>query len=179
MRAFEKFISQATMFFGGMVLCLMVLQIMIDVVMRSFFGAGFPATVELVSKYYMVTVSFLPVAFTEVKRRHIEATIFSDILPQSMKSPILFGGFIISTVVFGALTFGTGREAFRQTSQGAYVEAGAMDFYTWPSYWILPISFGLMTILLAARVISVLSGTFHDGPHDPLEEIDSHANGDT
>lgn len=179
MHAFERFISRATVFFGGTVLCLMVIQIMIDVFMRTFLGAGFPATVELVSKYYMVAVSFLPVAFTEVKRRHVEATIFSDLLPEKLKSPIFFGGFIISAIVFAALTFGTGREAYRQTLQGAYVEAGALEFSTWPSYWILPISFGLMTIMLVLRAISILNGTFKDEPHDPLEEINSHTHGET
>ena len=56
-----------------------------------------------------------------------------------------------------------------------HVEAGTLDFYTWPSYWILPVAFGLMTVLLGMRVVAVARGSFIDKPHDPAEEIDSHA----
>ncbi|MCB1384141.1 MAG: TRAP transporter small permease [Notoacmeibacter sp.] len=154
---------------------LMVVQIMLDVFMRQLAGTAFPATAELVAKYYMVAVSFLPVAYTEVKRRQVEATLFTDMMPQKARMPVLFFGFLLSFGIYGLLTYGTAREAMRQTSQGAYVEAGTLDFYTWPSYWILPVAFGLMTVLLGMRVVAVARGSFIDKPHDPAEEIDSHA----
>lgn len=174
MRRFETWISHATVWIGGAVLVLMVMQVMIDVFLRQLVGVGFPATAELVAKYHMVAVSFLPVAYTEVKRRQVEATLFTDMLSPRAKTPVIFGGFVISFAIYGLLTYGTAAEAMRQTRQGAYVEAGAFDFVTWPSYWILPASFGLMTVLLAMRLVSMLRGTFVDAPHDPLEELDSH-----
>ena len=33
----------------------------------------------------------------------------------------------------------------------------------------------LMTVLLGMRVVAVARGSFVDKPHDPAEEIDSHA----
>lgn len=175
MRMFETWITRATIWIGGTVLVLMVVQIMLDVFMRQLAGVAFPATAELVAKYYMVAVSFLPVAYTEVKRRQVEATLFTDMMPGRLRMPVLFFGFVLSFGIYALLTYGTASEAIRQTRQGAYVEAGTMDFYTWPSYWILPISFGLMTILLALRLVSMARGQFVDKPHDPVEEIDSHA----
>ncbi|MCC0032718.1 MAG: TRAP transporter small permease [Brucellaceae bacterium] len=175
MRAFETWITRATIWIGGTTLVLMVVQIMLDVFMRQLAGTAFPATAELVAKYYMVAVSFLPVAYTEVKRRQVEATLFTDMMPQKARMPVLFFGFLLSFGIYGLLTYGTAREAMRQTSQGAYVEAGTLDFYTWPSYWILPVAFGLMTVLLGMRVVAVARGSFIDKPHDPAEEIDSHA----
>jgi hypothetical protein len=65
-------------------------------------------------------------------------------------------------------------EAVSQTSRGSYVEAGIMRFATWPSYWILPVSFGLMTVMMTLRVAQVLGGRFNDTPHDPLEELTSN-----
>ena len=175
MRALETFISKITIIVGGAILCLMMMQIMMDVFMRQFAGAGFPATAELVSKYYMIAVSFLPVAYTELKRRQVEATIVSDMLPAGVKPLLLFGGFVLSLVIYCLMTWGTGLEAMRQTSQGAYVETGIINFYTWPSYWILPVSFGLMAVVMLMRIVAMLNGTFSDQPHNPLEELDSHS----
>ncbi|NAZ17983.1 TRAP transporter small permease subunit, partial [Glutamicibacter soli] len=78
LKPIETAIARFSMVMGGLVLIAMMLQVVIDVLMRSFLGAGFPATADLVGKYYMVAVSLLPLALTELKRRHIEATIFTQ-----------------------------------------------------------------------------------------------------
>ena len=174
MDSLETWIRRVTVVVGSAVLCLMMLQVVVDVFLRTFAGAGFPATPDLVSKYYMVAVSFLPLALTEVKRRHIEATIFTEKLTGRARDAVLLTGFLIGTAVFALLTWGTALEAVSQTSRGSYVEAGVMRFATWPSYWILPFSFGLMTVMMALRVAQVLGGRFNDAPHDPLEEISSN-----
>jgi TRAP-type C4-dicarboxylate transport system permease small subunit len=154
MNTLEKLIARLTLGIGSVLLVLMVVQIVIDVLMRSTMGAGFPATSELVSKYYMVAVSFLPIAYAELRRRHIEASIFTDYLGPRGKLVVLLFGYVLSLLVYTALTWGTAVEALLNTEKGAYVETGTAIFYTWPSYWILPFSFALMSIVLLMRVIS-------------------------
>ena len=171
----EKFIYRLTVGVGVTVLCLMMVQIVIDVFMRSWLGSGFPATAELVSRYYMVLVSFLPIAYVEVRRRHVEATIFTDHLPAPIRRFLFLISFILGLFVYLLLTWGTMQEALNNTAQKSYVEAGSMDFLTWPSYWILPISFGLMSLVLCLRIISILRGEFDDRHHDPSEIIDSES----
>ncbi|MXN64391.1 TRAP transporter small permease subunit [Stappia sp. GBMRC 2046] len=175
MRSLETWISRISMVLASLVLLAMMLQVVVDVFMRSFLGAGFPATADLVGRYYMVAISFVPLAMTEIGRRHIEATIFTDGLRGTARQAVALAGFCIGLVVFGFLTWGSAVEALSQTGRGAYVEAGTMHFLTWPSYWILPVSFALMELVLAIRVIEVLTGRFELSLHDPLEEIDSHA----
>jgi Tripartite ATP-independent periplasmic transporters, DctQ component. len=80
MKFIEHAIERLTIIFGSAVLVMMVLQIVVDVSMRTFADKGLTATSELVSHYYMVMVSFLPVAYSELRRRHVEATIFTDYL---------------------------------------------------------------------------------------------------
>lgn len=178
MHGFERLVSAATMVLGGIILAVMMLQIVVDVVMRTVLGAGFPATPDLVGKYYMVALAVLPIAFTEVKRRHIEATIFTDQLPSRARNWFGVPGFFLSTVVFGLMTHAGTIEALRETKKGAYIEAGLMNVLTWPSYWLLPIAFALMTVLCAFRLWAMLIGGFVVHSHDPLEEIDSHIEGD-
>lgn len=164
MQRISQSIAFATKWIGSAILVLMALQIVIDVFTRNVLGAGFPATSELVSRYYMLAVSFLPVAYAELQRRHVEASVFTDLLPRPLHGPVYGFGFALSLLVYGLLAWGTGREALSQTRRGAYVEAGAMDFPTWPGYWILPICFALMALVLGLRMIQLLQGKFADAP---------------
>lgn len=174
MRSVEKWIGRVTVLLGSTVLCLMMLQVVFDVFLRSLAGAGVPATPDLVSKYYMVAVSFLPLAITEVKRRHIEATIFTEALGGRAKQGVFLLGFLLGCVVYALLFYGATAEAISQTSRGTYVEAGVVRFLTWPSYWILPVSFGLMLAMMLMRSLQVIAGRFTEAPHDPLEELSSN-----
>ena len=85
----------------------------------------------------------------------------------------LSGTVSVSAVVFAILTWGSTAEAIKQTARGAYVEAGTMRVPTWPSYWILPFSFGRALIVIAIRMLEVLTGTFDDGKHDVMEQLES------
>lgn len=178
MNRLERVIATFTTWAGSAVLLLMALQIVVDVFMRNVVGAGFPATADLVSKYYMIAVSFLPVAFSEIRRRHVEASIFTDMMPRGTHPPLYALGFILSLAAYGILAWGTAREAMVQTSRGAYVEAGTILFPTWPGYWILPVCFVLMGLVLAMRLIQVLTGRFQDvateaaAVADPLKQTD-------
>ncbi len=164
----DRFIAATTKWVGSAILILMALQIVIDVAMRNLLGAGFPATAELVSKYYMLAVSFLPIAYAELQRRHVEASIFTDMMPKWTRVPIYGLGFVLSLFVYSVLAYGTFREALRQTSRGSYVEAGTMDFYTWPGTWILPVCFGLMLVVSLMRLIEIATGRFKDVHADTM-----------
>ncbi|TCK04322.1 TRAP transporter small permease [Marinobacterium mangrovicola] len=169
MKSIERWVSKITLVLGTVVLMLMVAQIVIDVVMRAVAGSGFPATSELVSKYYMVAVSFMPIAYAEVHRRHVEATVFTDLLSARKKQAVTLLGFIISVCVYGILTWGSLGEALEQTEKRAYVESGVDIFYTWPSYWILPVFLGLMWFVCVIRVVTLASHVFR-GKLQDLDE---------
>ena len=174
MKALEIWISRISIALMSLVLLAMMLQVVVDVVMRAILGAGFPATPELVGRYYMVAISVVPLAMTELHRRHIEATIFTDALKGRARQAVTFFGFAVGLAVFILLTWGTTQEALRQTARQAYVEVGTASFPTWPSFWIPPFAFGLMVLVLGMRITELATGRFHDGSHDPLEELDAH-----
>jgi len=173
LKPIETAIARISMVLGGVVLILMMLQVVIDVFMRAFLGAGFPATSDLVSKYYMVAVSVFPLALTELKRRHIEATIFTQNLSGLPLRMVELLGFVVFGAVLAILLDGSAAEAVRQMQRGAYVEAGTIRFMTWPSYWILPVSFALALAVVVIRIIEVLTGRFDDHEHDIIEQVEA------
>ncbi len=171
MDALERFVAWVSAFVGGVILMAMMLQITIDVFMRNLVGAGFPATADMVSRYYMVAISFLPLAMTQVADRHIEATIFTDKLRGGARRAVLMLGTALGLAAFGLLAWGTAAEAMKQTTRRAYVEAGTIHFPTWPSYWILPLAAVLMLAVLCIRFVRLVRGEPVEGSHDPLEEV--------
>lgn len=173
MKALERWISRISLLFASLVVLAMMLQVVVDVAMRKALGAGFPATADIVGRYYMVAVSFVPLAATEVGRRHIAATIFTDQLRGPARKAVQGFALLLSLGVFGLLFWGTLEEALKQTARAAYIEAGTINLPTWPSYWTLPLSFVLMEIVLLMRLAEFFQGTYRDDPHDPLEEVDS------
>ena len=161
MPSFELILRRMTMGIGILTLGVMPAIIVADVVMRNLFDGGFPATIEIVSRYLILVISFLPIAYAEMKRRHIEASILTDRLPSSSQPFINLLGFALSLLVYAALTWGTILEAYHQTEIKAYIEAGTAIFYVWPGYWILPICYGLMVLVLAMRIVQVVTGRFN------------------
>ena len=174
MKAVERWISRLCALLASLVVLAMMLQVVIDVAMRKILGAGFPATGDIVGRYYMVAVSFLPLAMTEIGQRHIAATIFTDRLSGRARQAVQALALGLGLAVFGLLTWGSGIEALSQTGRGAYIEAGMVRLATWPSYWIPVVSFLLMTAVLVLRVAELVQGTYRDDAHDPLSEVDSH-----
>lgn len=160
-------IGRLTILFGGALLILMMLQIGADVVLRALGTRPVTGTVEIVTNYYMVGVSFLPVAFAELHRRHIEATVFTDMLPVWSQSALKYVAAAFSLLVYGVLTWQTAIEAMKQTARGAFVESGDDLIVIWPAYWILPVSFVVMCTVLLMRVFSRdFESTLGDVPVD-------------
>lgn len=153
-RAIEHNIERLTLIVGGGLLIGMMLLVTSDVLLRSVVGVGLPATSEIVARYQMVAVSFLPIALAEIGRQHVKATVFVDRLPSRVQALAVYVGRIVSLAIYGVLTFATGRQAASKFDSRAYVEVGQIDFLTWPSYWIAPISFFIMSCILALRLLS-------------------------
>jgi len=173
MQAVERWISRISVVFASLILLAMMLQVVADVAMRKILGTGFPATADIVGRYYMVAVSFLPLAMTEIGQRHIAATIFTDYLTGAARKAVQMLGLGLGLGVFGLLAWGSGAEALRQTAHGAYVEAGLINVPTWPSYWIPVVSFLLMEAAMVLRVVELVQGRYSDAAHDPLSEVDA------
>ena len=162
MKQFSAFISALSLAIGAVFLVSMALLIVVDVALRNLLGVGFPATAELVSRYAMVLVTFLPIAYAELQRRHIEVTAVSGYLPRRMQRVLFVASIAISIPAYVLLAYGNGLEAVRNTASGAFVYAGEVPLITWPSLWILPISYAVMALALCVHLVAALRGTLVD-----------------
>jgi hypothetical protein len=80
-------VTNATALIAGVMVCLMMVQVSIDVVARYIFSAPLPATIVFVSHYYMLFVVFLPLAVPARIDRHISVEIVTERFPAVVQRP--------------------------------------------------------------------------------------------
>ena len=147
-----RMIGRLTVVIAAVAILLMMLHVSADVLFRVVASKSLPGTAEIVSHYYMVALSFLPIAYAELKDRHIEATVLTDLMPASAQATLKILGMLFSLGIYGLMTYVSGREAIKKTAINAVVESGTHKLLVWPSYWILPVSFALMCLALLLRI---------------------------
>ena len=136
---------------GAVGVIAMLVHITLYVILRNFASAPIPATVEIVSYYYMVAIAFLPLAWAERRGDMISVEIFSHFLVGRIGR---INAVFVALVTFAAylvLTYTTWTVAMRQFTAGSYVISLSVAVPVWPSYFILPLAFALAALVALYR----------------------------
>lgn len=143
---------------AGILVLLMVAHVSADVTMRYVFEQPLDATILYVSAFYMVAIAFLPLGLVEQKDSHIAVELLVERFPARVQTVLLFFATLITSIVAAAVAIRTGQEALSKYAAGAYsIEAGG-KILTWPTYFYLPLGFGMMTLLSVWKLIAMLTG---------------------
>ena len=143
---------------GMLAVILMMLQITIDGAGKYLFNAPIPATISMVSNYYMVVVAFIPIAYVETRNEHITVEVVTEFLPIRTRYHLYSWTYLLSAVVYGLLTYKTWMEANKSFQAGSFIVEQGYKVVIWPSYYLLPIGTGLMTAVLIYRWIIYITG---------------------
>jgi len=161
-----KRISDLMEYAAAAVLTLMVLHIVVDVVAKYALNAPIPGTLDFVANYYMVALVYLPVAFVELRGRSISVDLFYQWFPIPLKYLARAFGTIMSLVFFSLLAYQSWFDALGAFAKGEFVD-GTFLVVTWPSRFLLPLSFGLVVIVLIVRFVHELR--FGEAPLVPVD----------
>ncbi|WP_417722608.1 TRAP transporter small permease [Salipiger sp.] len=143
---------------AGLATILMMLHITADVALKHFAGFAPPGTIAIVSTYYMVIVAFLPLAMVERRDGHITVEVLADHFPPKLATLSRFAGLLLSMVIFAVLTAGAWSVAVEKYAIGAFIIEYGTPIPVWPSYFLLPLGTGLMTLVLGFRCLAMLTG---------------------
>ncbi|MBW3098968.1 TRAP transporter small permease [Pseudohoeflea coraliihabitans] len=146
-------ILDATQVIAAILVIAMMVHIVLDVVIKFTTSQGFPATVEIVTHYYMVGVAFLPVAFAERMNAHISVEVLTQTLSDRLQNFALYISWLLSIVVYSVLTYRTFLDAEKKRDVVAFIFTQGVRIDIWPSYYFLPIGFALMTLTLVYRCV--------------------------
>ncbi|WP_225984825.1 MULTISPECIES: TRAP transporter small permease [Noviherbaspirillum] len=141
---------------GALGIALMMIHITLDVVLRYLFDLPLPGTIAIVSYYYMVIAAFVPLAFAEQKGAHISVEVVTERMPAWIQNHLTGWSYLLSAVIFGMLTVRTWGEAMSKKQIGASIVQGEASIVLWPTYFILPIGFGLIFLILAHKFFAYL-----------------------
>ncbi|MCY6382200.1 TRAP transporter small permease [Hoeflea prorocentri] len=146
---------------AGLAVAAILLTITVDVGMRALFNAPFSVTTELVSYYYMVPLTFLPIMMLEMRGEHIDTTLFYQMFPKSLKKLARVVSGVITIGIYGLLTRFTFAQALTSTASGE-VAMGVNLLPIWPVRWVLPVVFALSTVAAFLMTVHYLSGNAND-----------------
>lgn len=151
-------IIDAVTWIGVAAIILMMLHITFDVIGKFLFNEPLPATISLVSNYYMVVVAFIPLALVEKQNAHISVEVLTEFMPLHVQRHLFSWTYLISAAVFGLLAYRTGQEALKTFEAGSFMVEQGVKIVTWPSYFLLPLGTGLMTAVVIYRWVLYVTG---------------------
>ena len=141
---------------AGAVCLLMALHVTADLTGRGLFNHPLLGTDEIATNYYMVALSFLPLAVITRLRGHITVGLFTDRLLADLAS----FGFVGIVAWVGIDT------AIEKTAAREMTESSTGYLPVWEARWILAAGFALMFVYLVLNLIEdvrALSGAKREG----------------
>ncbi|SEG54660.1 TRAP transporter small permease [Marinobacterium lutimaris] len=144
--------AQGVALLGALGILAMMVHITLDIFLRSSISVSIPATQELVTRYYMVTLALLPLAWVERKRSMIFVEAFSGLFGSRGLRVVDSFVALFSASVYAILAVATWDKAMEQYDIGSYVMSLNFPMPVWPTYLILPVAFGLSTLVTLARI---------------------------
>ncbi|MCA0043378.1 TRAP transporter small permease [Celeribacter litoreus] len=171
----EKFVmglSRLVTLIGALIIVLMMVHVTADVVSKFLFSKPLPGTITFVSSYYMVTVTFLCLCVVEARNAHIDVELIAQHLPKRIQKILTAFALVIGLGVFGTLTWKSSSVAYDKFEVGAFETEQRVKVITWPSYFLVPIGAGLMTLMIFTKI----AGRRFDLKHDTLADLYERAN---
>lgn len=136
---------------GSLGVVALMLHVCADVLLRALLGTPIPATVEIASRYYMVLISFLPLAWVQQRDGMVSIGVLDNVLPPAA---LRWSDVTVSLVVataYGLLAWITFKTALKSYAVGIFVIVLNEPFIVWPSYFLPPLGFALAAIVCLAR----------------------------
>lgn len=152
-------LAAITSFIGSVFVILLVLHVTLDVALRYFFNAPLTGTILYVSLYYMTAIAFLPLAAVEERDAHISVELVVERLPSGIVRVLTGISLAITILIFLALAVRTFEEAVAKYEIGAFAMESGTNIPTWPTYFFLPVGFGLMLLVAVYKLACDVLGT--------------------
>lgn len=141
---------------GAIGVVAMLLHINGYVILRLFMSSPIPATVEIVSGYYMVIVAFLPLAWAERRGDMISIEVFAGFFRGPVGIAVDLFVAAVTAAVYFVLTWTTWLVAMREFQAGTFVMSLSHIIPTWPGYFALPLGFALAFLVSLYRLVTLL-----------------------
>jgi TRAP-type C4-dicarboxylate transport system permease small subunit len=154
-------VDRVLLFIASLGLLAMMIHISADIAMSLIFNRPIAVTSAIVTQYYMIAVAFLPIVAAELRGTHIGITLLTDLLPPRARRGLDTVVLAVMSAVFALLTAQAWDQATDKWAVKAYMVEQTSRIQVWPSFFLVPLAFGAMALLLAIKVLLTMSGRAH------------------
>lgn len=158
-----RWVDRALLALAATALLAMMLHISADIAAGLLWNAPFGTTSAIVTQYYMIAVAYLPVLAAERRGAHIGITLITDLLPRAVQRGLRLVVVLVMTCAYAMLTLQSWEQAMSKLAIGAYMTEQTSRIEVWQSFFLIPVGFGAMTLLMALKSALLLAG------RDPAE----------
>jgi len=153
-------------YLGAIAVVAMMAHITLDVVLRNVFRFSMDTVPEIVARYYMTSLAFLPLAWLEIRRDMISVELLDFALtPMTRRiSDVLV--MALATGVYGLLAWTNWDQAMSEARVGTLVEIATYKMPIWHSYFFAPVGFTVAAVIAALLTL----GRIFPGIGTQLEE---------
>ncbi|GAC03763.1 TRAP transporter small permease [Paraglaciecola chathamensis] len=168
-------------FMAFVALVLMALHVTASVAVRWAFGQDIPVTTEMATYYYMVALTYLPLAFVDRRGAHLNAEFFYILCKKKWQRVLDVLNSILAFSFLGFLAWRTSIGAYERMISGDIISTASGHFPIWPARWFVPIGLGvsaLVVMLRAYESIKALSETDVTDDSEQVSKRSSYNEGD-
>lgn len=151
-RAMDR-LSRVLMLVAGIGIILMMIHVAADIVAKFVFNAPVVATLEIVAWYYMVATVFLPIAWIQIRKKHLMVELFTRQMAPRRLAMLEAAIAVLSAIYVGILFYLTVETAIEKTISWEVQDVTYFDLPVWPSRWFLPLPVGAMTVILILQAV--------------------------
>jgi TRAP-type C4-dicarboxylate transport system permease small subunit len=144
---------------GAVAVVLMMLHVTLDVILLNVFRISMNTTPEIVARYYMVAVAFMPLGWLTLRNQMISVELLDFVLPKWLRNLSDFMIALIGAAVYGLLSYATWLKALRELRSRSFVDLVTVQMPVWQSHFIVPAGFALAALACALLAIVYLSQT--------------------
>lgn len=149
---------------------LMMLHVCLDVVLLNLFRISMNSTPEIVARYYMVALAFLPLCWLTLRDQMISVELLEFAMPPRVRRLSDFLVAVSGVALYALLAYATWGKALREARTGTFVELVRYQMPVWHSYFIVPVGFALAALACALIALAALSGKLRQAIDDTTKE---------
>lgn len=153
-------------YIGALAVVAMMLHISLDVILRNAFRISLDTVPEIVARYYMTALAFLPLAWLEIRRDMISVELLDFALSGRTRRVSDALVMLVAAVIYTLLAWTNWDKALSETRVGTLVEIATYKMPVWHSFYFSAVGFTLAAVISAILAL----GRLVPAIGDPLEE---------
>lgn len=158
----DDIIGKLSKLFAGVAFIAMVLMavhISGSVLLRFVTGHGIPVTIEVAQYYYMVCLTYLPLALIEKQGKHLNAEFLYAMFPPVGQRALDFLTQALLLPYIGFMAWRSYLNAADRMAADERITTTAGYFMTWPARWIVPVSLSLVFVYVVLKMVRTVLPT--------------------